>query len=93
MEVLSKIAGLRKYAHKVILFGSCAQGTDTAESDIDLLVIARDKRKAEKAARTIRLSRPIQWVIKTPQEYVVMNSNEKVFTGEISQGIVLWEVP
>lgn len=91
IDVMSKMAGLRKYADKIVLFGSCAQGTDTADSDIDLLVVTRDKQKADKAARAIKLSRPVQWVIKTPQEYVVLNSKEKVFAGEISKGIVLWE--
>ncbi len=91
IEIMSKIAGLRKYADKIILFGSCAQGTDTADSDIDLLVVTRDKQKADKAAQAIKLSRPVQWVIKMPQEYVVLNSKEKVFAGEIGKGIVLWE--
>jgi predicted nucleotidyltransferase len=91
MEIISKTAVLQKCADKIILFGSCAQGTDTAESDIDLLVVTREKIKADKATRAIKLSRPVQWLIKTPQEYVVMNSKEKIFAGEINQGIVLWE--
>lgn len=91
LEIMPQIAVLRNCADKIVLFGSCADGTDTADSDIDLLVITRDKIKAEKAVRKIKLLRPVQWVIKTPQEYVVMNSKEKVFTGEVSQGIVLWE--
>ena len=91
IEVISKTAVLRKFTDKIVLFGSCAKGEDTADSDIDLLVITRDKAKANKAARTIKFMRPVQWVIKTPQEYVVLNSKEKVFAGEISKGIVLWE--
>ncbi|MBI4310062.1 MAG: nucleotidyltransferase domain-containing protein [Candidatus Omnitrophica bacterium] len=91
MEIMSKTAVLQKCADKIVLFGSCSEGTDTTDSDIDLLVITRDKIKADKAARKIKFSRPVQWVIKTPQEYVVMNSKEKVFAGEISKGIVLWE--
>ena len=92
IEVMSKIAALRKCADKIVLFGSCAQGTDTADSDIDLLVVTRDKKNANRAAQKIKLSRPVQWIIKTPQEYVVMNSKEKVFVEEISRGVVLWEV-
>ena len=91
IEVISKTAVLRKFADKIVLFGSCAQGEDTADSDIDLLVITQDKAKADKAVRKIKLSRPVQWVIKTPQEYVVLNSKEKVFVREISKGIILWE--
>lgn len=91
LEIMPQIAALHNCADKIILFGSCADGTDTADSDIDLLVITRDKTKAEKAARKIKLSRPVQWVIKTPQEYVILNSKEKVFAEEIGKGIVLWE--
>ncbi len=91
IEVISKTASLRKYADKIVLFGSCAQGTDTVDSDIDLLVITGDKSKVDKAARAIKCARPVQWVIKTPQEYVVLNSKEKVFAEEISKGIILWE--
>ena len=91
IEVISKTAVLQKISDKIVLFGSCSQGVDTVDSDIDLLVIARDKAKADKAARAIKFSRPVQWVIKTPQEYVIMNSKEKVFTEEISKGIILWE--
>ena len=90
-EITPKVAVLQKCADKIVLFGSCSEGTDTAESDIDLLVITRDKVKVDKAARKIKLSRPVQWVIKTPQEYVILNSKEKVFAGEISKGIILWE--
>lgn len=91
LEIMPKIAALQKRADKIILFGSCSEGTDTTDSDIDLLVITREKIKADKAARKIKLSRPVQWVIKTPQEYVVLNSKEKIFADEISNGIILWE--
>ena len=80
LEIMPPMAVLQKYADKIVLFGSCAQGTDTTESDIDLLVITRDKVKADKAARKIKLSRPVQWVIKTPQEYVILNSKDRKST-------------
>ena len=91
LEIMPKVVVLQKCADKIVLFGSCSEGTDTTDSDIDLLVVTRDKIKADKMARKIKLSRPVQWVIKTPQEYVILNSREKVFAGEIGKGIVLWE--
>lgn len=91
LEIIPGTVPLQGYADKIILFGSCAHGADTGDSDIDLLVIARDKSKVNKIAQKIKLSRPIQWVIKTPQEYVVLNSKERVFADEIGQGIILWE--
>ena len=91
LEIMPKIESLSKCVDKIVLFGSCAQGSDTLNSDIDLLVITRDKIKVNKMAQKIKLSRVIQWVIKTPQEYVVLNKKEKVFAEEIGRGIVLWE--
>jgi predicted nucleotidyltransferase len=91
LEIIPKIEALHECADKIILFGSCAQGSDTLNSDIDLLVITREKTKVNKMAQKIRLSRAIQWVIKTPQEYVVLNNKEKVFAGEIGRGLIIWE--
>lgn len=91
LEIIPKVAPLQKHAVKIVLFGSCAAGTDTPGSDIDIFVIARDKQKVSGMAQKIRLSRLVQWVIKTPQEYVIFNNKEKIFAEEIAQGIVLWE--
>lgn len=93
LEVMPKVVMLRKCSDKIVLFGSCAQGTDTTQSDIDLLVITRDKPKAQRAVQGIKFPRPVQWVIKTPQEYVILNGKEPVFAEELSRGILLWEVP
>lgn len=91
LEVIPKVEVLQKYAEKIVMFGSCAVGVDTSDSDIDLFVITRDKEKLNGLVQKIRLSRPVQWVIKTPQEYVIFNNKEKVFAEEIARGIVLWE--
>ena len=37
------IEKLKSWAHKIILYGSWAQGTDTQESDIDIFVVTSDK--------------------------------------------------
>lgn len=91
LEIMPEVAVLQKFADKIVLFGSCAEGIDTDDSDVDILVITRDKDRAGKAARKVKLPRPVQWIIKTPQEYVILNSSEKVFADEINKGIVLWE--
>ena len=43
IEIQPKLTALRKIAKKIVLYGSCSKGTDTHESDIDLLVITPDK--------------------------------------------------
>lgn len=90
-EIMPRLAGLRKNCDRIVLFGSCAQGTDTAQSDMDFFIITRDKARVNKAVEKIRFPRSAQWVVKTPEEYIVLNSNEPVFAEEIRQGIVLWE--
>jgi len=91
LEVMSKLEALKKYASKIVLFGSCAQGEDTSKSDIDIFVIAKDKIKLNKAVQKIKFSRTAQWVVKTPQEYVVLNTKDRTFAAEINRGIILWE--
>jgi predicted nucleotidyltransferase len=91
IEIEPALASLKKCSDKIVLFGSCAQGVDTAESDIDLLVITRDKAKVAKVTNSIKFSRPVQWVVKTPQEYVILNNKELVFAKELGRGLVLWE--
>ncbi len=90
-EIEPKLLALKKCANKIVLFGSCARGEDSFKSDVDVLIVAKDPGKALKVAGQIKLSRPMQWVVKTPQEYVALNSKEPVFADELSQGIVLWE--
>lgn len=37
-------------AERIILYGSVARGEDTEESDVDILVLAKDKRATRKQA-------------------------------------------
>lgn len=91
LEIIPGLTALQKDCDKIVLFGSCALGTDTLESDIDIFVVTQKKDAVNKKAAQIRFSRPVQWVIKTPQEYIILNSTEKPFAEEVSQGTVLWE--
>ena len=90
VEIEPKITALKKISNKIVLFGSCSNGSDTDKSDIDILVITAEKTKVVKAVQNITFSRPAQWVIKTPQEYVVLNHKERVFAEELAKGIILW---
>ena len=82
---------LRPFADRVVLFGSCAKGEDTQESDVDLLVISRDKDRIRSLIPETKAKRKIQLLLKTPQEYVQLESKEPVFFKEIQQGVILWQ--
>lgn len=87
-ELITKIKPL---AEKAVLFGSCARGEDTSESDMDMFVVGREKDAIRAMAAVKKDGRTVQWIIKTPQEFILMDTKEPVFYEEIQRGIVLWE--
>lgn len=97
-KVLQNIASLeviikkiKPLAERVVLFGSCARGEDTKESDMDLLVISRDKEVIRSLVPETKAKRKIQLLVKTPQEYIQLETKEPVFLKEVEQGVVLWQ--
>ncbi|MCU0917288.1 MAG: nucleotidyltransferase domain-containing protein [Planctomycetes bacterium] len=54
IEPLGRRIGEGFGAEKVILFGSCARGTAGAESDVDLLVVARTALPPQKRYGAVR---------------------------------------
>lgn len=86
------LARLRPVSRRVVLFGSCAQGTDTADSDVDLFILTPDRSKVMKIISHNNLSRPVQPVIVSNQELAAMKQNDQTFYGQVQRGIVLWEM-
>ena len=84
---------LKDHSRKAVLFGSCAQGTDVKESDIDLLVIAFEKVPVKKIISEFNLKneRKIAPIIINMNEYVLMKKEDKPLYENINRGIVLWE--
>jgi predicted nucleotidyltransferase len=87
---------LMTMSNRVVLFGSCAKGTDDSRSDLDLFIVTNEKRKVAEVIRKASFTRGfedirIQPVIKTPVELLQAGEAERVFLDEVEQGIVLWE--
>jgi predicted nucleotidyltransferase len=82
---------LARVSKRVILFGSAAEGTDTAESDIDLFVISERPREAAIVIRAFPSERQITPVIQTPAEYAQARTADKAFIEEVNGGLVLFE--
>ena len=90
------VESLQKIANRIVLYGSCAQGTDTSQSDIDLFVVTNNKEYAADIVSGFRLPKGfenlrVQPVIKTPIELLQAGESEKAFIEEVERGIVLWE--
>jgi DNA-binding transcriptional ArsR family regulator len=87
---------LKNASNRVVLYGSCAQGIDNSESDMDLFVVSNDRRKVLEAVSNFRFPRGfedihIQAVVKTPVELLEARGPEQAFIEEVERGIVLWE--
>jgi len=82
---------LAKVSKRVILFGSAAQGTDTAESDIDLFVISGTPSEVAAAIRKFNSERKIAPFIQTPAEYAAARTTNKAFIDEVNKGLVLFD--
>jgi predicted nucleotidyltransferase len=81
---------LRPLTRQITLFGSCAEGSDTADSDVDLFILASDRRQVMAAVNHHRSERRIQPVVVNNQEFVAMKEGEPAFYAQVQRGIVLW---
>ncbi len=87
---------LKKISSRIILYGSCALGTDNSESDIDLFVVSNSKEDVSNVIGTFNFPRGfenihIQSVIRTPIELLGGGESERTFMEEVDRGVVLWE--
>jgi predicted nucleotidyltransferase len=87
---------LKNISDRVVLYGSCAQGTDTSESDLDLFIVSDNKEEALETVSNFRFPRGfeevhIQHIIKSPLELLETRGTEQAFIEEVERGIVLWE--
>jgi predicted nucleotidyltransferase len=90
------VEDLKNISNRVVLYGSCAQGTDTTDSDVDLFVVSDDKKEVLEAVNDFRFPRGfegihIQAVVKTPVELLEARGADQAFLEEVERGIVLWE--
>jgi predicted nucleotidyltransferase len=81
---------LRPLTRQITLFGSCAEGADTADSDVDLFIVASERSQVMAVISHHGIDRPIQPVIVTNQELAALKANEPAFYAQVQRGIVLW---
>lgn len=89
-ELSVLIGKLKTLTNKIILFGSCAQGIDTADSDIDLAIISSEEERARRLIKSHRIEREIQALIFTQVEFMALQQKDRPLSERIQKGIVLW---
>ena len=87
---------LKKISSRIILYGSCALGLDTSESDLDLFIVSNSKEDVSNVISGFTFPRGfenirIQSVIRMPVELLEGGESERTFMEEVERGIVLWE--
>jgi predicted nucleotidyltransferase len=84
---------LKENSKRIVLFGSCAQGTDTKESDIDLLVLTDKKEVAGKVISEFnkKSQRRVAPITVNMNEYISLKRDDKALYENIERGITLWE--
>lgn len=85
VSMLASISG------RVILYGSCARGTDGVESDVDLFVLTDDKKAVEMQISEYGSRHRISPIILDSSEYSRLRGSDKSLYDEIERGVILWE--
>jgi len=96
MLVEPLVEELKKMSSRIVLYGSCALGTDTSESDIDLFVVSNSKEDVSNVISNFKFPKGfenihIQPVIRTPVELLEKGESERTFIEEVDRGVILWE--
>lgn len=100
LKILNNLWMLRKFveenkekAKKIILFGSCAAGTNVKESDIDVFILAGEKKAVKESVSEFnrKNERKISPIILDVSEFMEMKREDVPLYERIDRGIVLWE--
>ena len=90
-ELNELVNKLKDITSQIILFGSCATGDDTIDSDIDLLVLTINKDEVNKIIKRSKLARNIQAIVINSTDLLKIKEKDKAFYKEIKKGITLWD--
>jgi predicted nucleotidyltransferase len=93
MKLEDLVDEISPVAATVTLFGSCAEGTNTQDSDIDLFVLSRDKSRISEAIRRFqrKIGIEIQAIIIEPRELADFRKGNEHIYEQIDSGIRLWD--
>lgn len=84
---------IKHLSERVMLFGSCAEGTDVEDSDIDLFVLTSDVETVQRRIREYerKLDRRISPIVVNSSGLAKLKSRDKPLYERVSRGISLWE--
>jgi predicted nucleotidyltransferase len=100
MKIMHSVWNLRKFVEQardrvqmIILFGSCAEGADVRESDIDVFILTGEKKVAREHVSRFneKNDRQLSPIILDANEFSTMKREDEPLYERIDRGIVLWQ--
>ncbi|MBU0570448.1 MAG: nucleotidyltransferase domain-containing protein [Candidatus Omnitrophica bacterium] len=92
MATRKLIKHIRPYCYKIVLFGSCASGSNDTNSDIDLFITTDKRDSVQKHVSKFNRSLPyVNAAMYDPLEILASEKKDKAFFEQIKKGITLWE--
>ena len=84
---------IKQFSNRIVLFGSCAEGTDIKDSDIDLFILTSDVGTVSSEVRRYerKIDRKLSPIVVDPNELAKMKIRDKPLYERILRGITLWE--
>jgi predicted nucleotidyltransferase len=85
---------LIKYIKRLILFGSCAEGTNVKDSDIDLFILSEEDKTVRQIIKryAVNIGKKISPIILNASAFKQLRLKDKPLYERINRGIILWEV-
>ena len=92
VELFPLVSKIKKYSKSIILFGSCAQGADLHDSDVDLFIVSAEKKTVNQIVSDFskKNSRKIAALVFEPLEAIRLRRKDPVLMTEIEKGIAVW---
>lgn len=87
------IESLKTLSNKIILYGSCAEGSYVNSSDIDLFIVSCKEPEIIKKIDSFqkKSSYPIKPIIEDIHEEIKTKHESKAFYERVEKGLILWE--
>ena len=91
LDLQEMVKEIQKYCSEIILFGSCADGSNAKESDVDLFIITEYKKEVRRIVAEYKTDDvKYQAIVQDPLESVSSKKEDNVFHGQIKKGITIW---
>ncbi|MCZ7382025.1 MAG: nucleotidyltransferase domain-containing protein [Candidatus Methanoperedens sp.] len=93
MEVNTLIQRLEDTSSRIILFGSCATGEDTIDSDIDIFIVTQDKNRIFELIDDYqkKIERKLSPIVMSPFEFEQLKTKDKPLYERINMGKIIIE--